>query len=113
VDEVVMGAPWIVTNDLITSLNISLVVQGTIGKEDQDYKKQRKMSLEISTPEDPYQIPKMLGIYREIKSERPIDTKIIIQRIIDNRLRFMTKYERTLTKEENYYSNLKTYVQET
>lgn len=29
VDEVILGAPWVITEDLIKSMNISVVVKGT------------------------------------------------------------------------------------
>ena len=48
VDEVVIASPWAITEDLLKSLNISLVVQGTISKLDSDVTQKRKKSLEYS-----------------------------------------------------------------
>lgn len=111
VDEVVIGAPWTVTDDLIKSMNVSVVVQGTIPKYDESIRSLRKGSLDI-LGEDPYQIAKSKGIYVEVESEIPIETTDIIQRIIDNRLNVMKKYSRTSEKEERYYTDLKVYVSE-
>lgn len=66
VDEVVIGAPWEITQDLITSFNICFVVQGTISKVDEEVKSKRKGSLEYIDARDPYAIPRELGIYREV-----------------------------------------------
>ena len=112
VDEVVIASPWAVSEDLLKSLNISLVVQGTISKVDIDMTRRRKQSLEYSDHEDPYEVPKRLGIYREVPSQREIETKHIIQRIIENRLRHLKKFSTSSKKEENYYANIKTYVEE-
>lgn len=34
VDEVIIGAPWEVTEDMIKTMNISLVLHGTMGDND-------------------------------------------------------------------------------
>ena len=112
VDEVVIATPWVVTEDLLKSLNISLVVQGTINKLDLEVVNKRKQSLDYNDNQDPYELPKRLGIYQEVPSERNIETQHIIQRIIDNRLKHMNKYDKNSKKEENYYANTKTYIEE-
>lgn len=48
VDEVIIGAPWSITDRLIKQLNISIVVEGSI-KKTQD---------EFITSTDPYKFPK-------------------------------------------------------
>lgn len=112
VDEVVIAAPWVVTEDLLKSLNISIVAQGTISKVDPEIIQKRKQSLEYNDDEDPYALPKKLGIYKEVPSERNIETRHIIERIIENRLKHLHKYTRSSTKEQNYYENIKTYIKE-
>lgn len=112
VDEVIIGAPWVTSQDLITSLNITFVVQGSLHKGDPEgVVKWRKGSVDV-TDEDPYSVPKSQGIYREIESPSSLDTSDIIQRIIDNRLKYLSKYQRTSDKEENYYTSQKVYVPE-
>ena len=112
VDEVIIGAPWVMTQDMITSLNITYVVQGSLHKGDPEGAvKWRKGSVDV-LDEDPYAVPKTLGIYREIESPCSLDTADIIQRIIDNRLKYLSKYQKTSKKEENYYENQKVYVPE-
>lgn len=110
-DEVIIGAPWKVTEDLIKSMNVAVVVQGTIPKYDESIRSLRKGSLDIHG-EDPYEIAKERGIYTEVDSEIPIETSDIIQRIIDNRLNILKKYTRTAAKEERYYTDTKVFISE-
>lgn len=109
VDEVVIGAPWQVTRDLISSFNISIVVQGSFHKGSPEVSF-RKGSVDLE--EDPYVVSKELGIYREIESTCMFDTHDIIQRIVDNRLRYSNKFEKTSQREINYYSTQRQYVPE-
>jgi hypothetical protein len=57
-------------------------------------------------------VPKEMGIYTLIDSPNKLDTRDIIDRIVDNRTNYTTKYLRTSKKEDNYYSNDKEYVPE-
>lgn len=92
-------------------MNVSIVVQGTIPKYDEDLRKLRKGSLDMNG-DDPYAIAKARNMYVEVESEVPIETKDIIQRIIDNRLNVLKKYTRTAAKEDRYYTDMKVFVSE-
>lgn len=75
VDEVIIGAPYSVTKDVLHKVySIDLVVHGiTPSAEDLD-------------GNDPYALPKSLGIYKQIETPFPeLTTNNIIQRIIDHR----------------------------
>jgi ethanolamine-phosphate cytidylyltransferase len=109
VDEVVIGAPWNITKELITDFNIKLVVQGTVPKGDPNAIKWRKGSIDVD--EDPYTVPKDLGIYREVESVNKLDTNDIITRIIHNRVNFFTKFQ-TFVQREKKYEDSKQYIQE-
>ena len=58
-DEVIIGAPWSPSVDLIKSLKIDLVVQGTAKNSDE------KIS---ANNYDQYSLPIKMGIYKEIES---------------------------------------------
>jgi len=97
----------------LKSLNIQLVVQGSISKLDVEHSIRRKQSLEYNDQEeDPYLLPRALGIYQEVPSESELETQHIIQRIIENRLKVLNKYQKSSKKEQNYYESSKTYVEE-
>jgi len=106
VDDVVIGAPWTLTEDLIKSLKITVVVQGTAFKYDEDF-------LGVTTEkEDPYYIPKKMGIYQQIASEYDLTNEILITRLLNKRGAYIKKYQTKNSKEIEYYSQQKEYIQE-
>lgn len=109
VDEVIIGAPWCVTKELITGFNIKIVVQGTSLKNYPGPERNRKGSTDVD--EDPFVVPKEMGIYREIESVVHIDSQIIIDRIIGNRMNFFNKFT-LLSQKEEKYDQSKVYIQE-
>jgi len=52
VDEVIIGAPWKVTEHLIKSLNVQIVVEGTMTK------KSEHQNMPHHLENDPYEVPK-------------------------------------------------------
>ncbi|MCO5596780.1 hypothetical protein L7F22_050849 [Adiantum nelumboides] len=99
VDEVIIGAPWTVTKDMITTFNISLVVHGTIA-ENGDL---------LSEENDPYKAAKELGIFREIESPMDITTTTIIKRIVANHEAYKKRNDKKVESEKKYYEG-KTFV---
>eukprot|EP01125_Pyxidicula_operculata_P000480 TRINITY_DN10504_c0_g1_i1.p1 TRINITY_DN10504_c0_g1~~TRINITY_DN10504_c0_g1_i1.p1 ORF type:complete len:373 (+),score=74.95 TRINITY_DN10504_c0_g1_i1:29-1147(+) len=91
VDEVIIGAPWKVTEELIKSLKITYVVHGTISDPATDETK--------SNQEDPYDVPRKLGILKTVESPRTITTTDVVQRIIDNRQQFLERNKKKEAKE--------------
>jgi ethanolamine-phosphate cytidylyltransferase len=73
VDEVVIGAPYAVTMDLMNHFKVSLVIHG-----------QTPCDPDIDG-RDPYEVPKGLGKFQQIDSGNSMTTQDIITRIIDNR----------------------------
>ena len=98
-----MGAPWTITEDIVKSFNISIVVQGTIPKTSVEAKLFRKGSVDVDA--DPFVVPKNLGIYKEVTSSVSLETKDIVERIIDNRLNYVNKFMRKNEAELDYYKN--------
>ena len=101
VDDVIMGAPWEITEDMIKTLNITYVVQGTVHKDLAD---------EI-VGTDPYGVPKRLEIYREIESVYILNTEDIVRRIVDHRMLYVQRNVRMTANENKYYEN-KGFIQE-
>ena len=86
VDDVVIGAPFIVTRDLIESLRVNLVVSGS--SKDGYYSV------------DPYAIPRELNIYQCITSPRSnITTTQIVKRIILNAQEYEKRNAKKTLKE--------------
>jgi len=87
VDEVIIGAPWAITEEFITSQRVNIVVHGTVS--DPAYKVPE-------ADDDPFAVPRKLGILKTVSSPRKITTSEIVQRIINNR----QKYEERNRKKE-------------
>ena len=84
VDDVVIGAPYILTEDLIRSLNISKVVYVNT-EEDQVKAEYRNI--------DPYAVPKEQNIFVELpKIENDLTLEQIAKRVEMNREAFTTKF---------------------
>jgi ethanolamine-phosphate cytidylyltransferase len=104
VDDVVIGAPWKINEDLVKSLKISVVAHGTQAKYDEDYSIKNES-------DDPYSVPKNMGIYHEILSEFDMNSEVLVKRIFEKREHYLKKYEKKSTSEKGYYEN-KEYLQE-
>mmetsp|Transcript_9349 Transcript_9349/g.16851 ORF Transcript_9349/g.16851 Transcript_9349/m.16851 type:complete len:463 (-) Transcript_9349:3747-5135(-) len=101
VDEVIIGAPWTVTEDMITTMNISLVVHGTY------YDQTLNQELETA-----YAIPRSLGIFEEIPSQSALSVSEILDRIVNNRGQYIKRQEKKTAQEADYFEKHKTFVQE-
>jgi len=106
VDEVIVGAPWKVSEHLIKSMNVQLVVEGSMTK----HKEHENMPHHLDN--DPYEIPKKLGIYKQIPSTIDMTTDKLIERIIDNRKKLLTAHEIKQKKLEKYYQTRDNTIQE-
>jgi len=100
VDEVIIGAPWQITKDLITTMNISLVLHGTTNE-----------SAPYDDGMDPYEVAKELGLYKQIQSPSNLTAYQIVDRILAQRKEFKRRFETKAKKEEEYHEK-KTFVAE-
>lgn len=95
VDEVVIGAPYAVSEGLLEHFKVDFVVHG---------------STEVHPDEDgsnPFQVAIDRGIYRVIESGNPITSDDIVRRIIQNRLEFELRNKKKEAKELNIIKQLK------
>ncbi|KAM6957504.1 ethanolamine-phosphate cytidylyltransferase-like [Aplochiton taeniatus] len=87
VSEVVIGAPYAVTGDLLDHFKVDLVCHGkTEVFPDKD-------------GSDPYTVPRRKGILRTVDSTNSLTTDHIVQRIIKNRLLFEARNQKKEAKE--------------
>jgi len=101
VDEVIIGAPWTVTEDMIKTMNISLVVHGTHYDEN-----------ETEKMEDAYAVPKRMGMFVKVESKSNLSVLDILDRIVNNRGQYLKRQAKKTAQEANYLENHKTYVEE-
>ncbi|XP_032471655.1 ethanolamine-phosphate cytidylyltransferase isoform X3 [Phocoena sinus] len=87
VSEVVIGAPYSVTAELLDHFKVDLVCHGkTEIMPDKD-------------GSDPYEEPKRRGIFSQIDSGNDLTTDLIVQRIIKNRLEYEARNQKKEAKE--------------
>ncbi|XP_042050890.1 ethanolamine-phosphate cytidylyltransferase-like [Salvia splendens] len=99
VDEVIIGAPWEVTKDVITTFNISLVVHGTVAEKNPF----------LNGKLDQYAVPKSMGIFQTLESPKDITTTSIAERIIANHEIYLKRNAKKEASEKKYYEE-KTFV---
>eukprot|EP00605_Chrysophyceae_sp_TOSAG23-4_P001455 GSChrysophyteH1.ASY1.ANO1.1590.1 assembled CDS len=100
VDDVLIDAPYKITNDMISSLNIATVV-----KSDVDLLDHNSGSL---GHKDPYEIPRKENILREVSTPskfKKLTVLDIVDRIKDQRERFEKKFAKKKQAEDEYYKN--------
>jgi len=90
VEEVIIGAPFIITEEFLKTQKISIVIQGT--SVDPAYLSDRHEN-------EAYAVPKAMGIVKVIKSPSSITSSDIVQRIIDNRQKYIERNKRKEEKE--------------
>ncbi|KAJ0262301.1 Ethanolamine-phosphate cytidylyltransferase [Hirschfeldia incana] len=93
VDEVIIGAPWEVSKDTITTFNIWKVVHGTVAESD-DFQKEE---------DNPYAVPKSMGIFEVLESPLDISTSTIIKRIVGNHEAYQKRNLKKEASEKKYY----------
>lgn len=101
VDEVVIGAPMAITEDLLTTFNISLVVSGTVHETRSRDSEQKR-----------YAVPQEQGIFRRLESPDAMTSAKLIERIMANRAQFEARQARKEKSESAYYKTSKQYMQE-
>jgi len=107
VDDVVIGAPYILTKDLIQSLHITKVVHCTNSSEDPVLDRHKGI--------DPYEVAREMGILHDLRVEDPfydITTEKIAQRVYDNKEEFQKKFDKKNASEQAYYDTHKKSLQE-
>lgn len=97
VDEVIIGAPWEITKDMITTFNISLVVHGTVC-ESKSY---------VNGKIDPYSVPKSMGVFRMLESPKNITTTLVAQRIKANHEIYEKRNAKKEASEKKFYEERK------
>lgn len=83
VNEVVIGAPYAVTEELLSHFNVSLVCHGS-----------RTRILEDADGSDPYDLPKRKGMFKLLDSGNSSTTEKIVERIIKHRLEYEERNSR-------------------
>lgn len=115
VDEAVIAAPVVITEDLLTTMKVSIVVQGEPPpRVDLPLQVRSNGSAVRPCPLaatgraasmlDPYAVPRRLGILREVEETRPkLTPQTIANRILRNRDAYLARNEVRGLREDEYY----------
>lgn len=95
VDDVLIGAPYEITPEMIARLNISEIVCGT--KHD---------DIGVQFAENMYDFPKRAGILKVIESPSTFNLAHIVQRIRKNQSAFEAKFDRKMKAETEFYKKV-------
>ena len=93
----------VITEDLLTTFNINLVVRGTM-HEITDRK--------TASEDERYHIPCQRNILKYLTSPSSTTSAELIQRIVKNRQQFESRQEKKKKSEKEYYETAKEYVAE-
>jgi len=116
VDEVIIGAPFVIKEDLIKTMNISVVAKGTVSDAlnanvlftmSLGYNQETVGSLIACE----YAVPRSLGILREFNSTSAMTALSVVERIFVHRNAFETRYDKKSKAEESYQQS-KVFVEE-
>ncbi|XP_055876494.1 ethanolamine-phosphate cytidylyltransferase-like isoform X2 [Biomphalaria glabrata] len=99
VSEVVIGAPYAVTPDLMEHFKVDVVCHG-----------QTPVMPDIDGS-DPYAEPKRLGKFKSIDSKNNLTTQMIIDRIIQHRLEYEERNRKKEEKEKKILEHMKNTAQ--
>ena len=102
-DEVIIGAPQIVSDDLLTTFGIGLVVRGTTHEAP---------TREAASEEARYEVPKSREMLRMLASPSTMTSATLIRRIVENRAQFEARQAKKVMSEQAYYDESKQYVEE-
>jgi len=92
VGDVVIDPPWHMTREMIAALRIAIVAHGTAHDDNDDL------------DSDPYEVPKAMGIFQRLPSQRELTVDVVFSRVQDNHERLAKKVDRKMSIEKNYYS---------
>ncbi|KAK9853648.1 hypothetical protein WJX84_001343 [Apatococcus fuscideae] len=105
VDEVIIGAPLEISDDLLTTFNISLVVRGSVSETGRD-------GSDANNPSSRYSICQQKKMFRTIQSDCKTTTATIIHRILENRASYEARNAKKGKSEQEYYASKKQYIAE-
>jgi ethanolamine-phosphate cytidylyltransferase len=110
-NEVVIGAPAVITDDLIKTFNIAAVLRGTT-VEGGDAPPSTSTRPLTAGEADRYAVPRARGIFETFSSPSPLTAASLVDRIVANRTAYEARNAAKTASERAYYGQ-KTYVGET
>jgi len=103
VDEVVFGAPWQVSKELITLLNVSIVAECT----DIKFPYETDPAKKFEQSKECYAAAREMGLFVNLEENgfeycEESETRTVLERIVNNRLSFEKKFDKKSAAEKEY-----------
>jgi ethanolamine-phosphate cytidylyltransferase len=91
VDDIILSAPYFITESFIKDFNISAVIEGKVKKP------------KVEAGDDPFEVPKHLGIYHEVDSGTDFSINNLISRVQEHHKAIEEAIEKKKAKQDVYY----------
>jgi len=91
--DVLLDAPWVITREMVATLNIAVVVRGTV----------RDCAECIEEWNDPHEVPKSMGIHVSLESNLTLSVEEIRQRLEVKRQDMSKRHAEKYKKESDWY----------
>lgn len=103
VDDVILGASWQVTQDMLTTMNIAVVATG----KNKVYAEPRAADKpDPAGLGDPFEVPRARGVMKVVDSDCALTIDVIAERIVENIATYAIR-QRKKEKAEREYTNQK------
>ena len=90
VDDVIMGAPYAISKEILDMFNVSVVCHGS---------RTPVLPRDVAPDEDPYEEPKRRGIFKLVDSGSDVNTDTLFDRIVKNRETYKERNRKKQAKE--------------
>jgi ethanolamine-phosphate cytidylyltransferase len=105
VDDVLIGAPWKITQDMLTTMNISVVCHGSTDFWDANGKDHGEQG-------DPFELPRKLNMLEQRDSGCNVTVHLIAHRICRHAEEYAIRQQKKESEEKKYYDDNKAFVAE-
>lgn len=97
VDDVLIDAPYIINKEMIASLKIDYVIRGC------PKSMQTQLENETESEDDPYALPKHLGILQIVYCDYDLSALDFVERIQNQRERYSERFKKKSEAENDFY----------
>ena len=100
VDDVLIDAPYVINQEMISSLHIDIVIQPLPSSL-----QNAKVPTVSDDESDPFELPRLQGILKQIYVDYNLSALDFVERIQDQRDRFAIKFAKKAAAEKEFYKN--------
>jgi ethanolamine-phosphate cytidylyltransferase len=98
VDDVLLDAPWKITQDMLTTMNISVVCHGSKDFWDAS-------DIDLGQQGDPFELPRKLSMLELVESGSKVTVHVLADRIFHHAEVFAIRQQKKESEEKQYVAN--------